>query len=140
MLDRLNVDPWDDADEDEREASLMMATARLDLEAWRGQVTETTQRLQWPRKYVYDRNGTLYAIDAIPRPIQEATYELALAILDDPEVLGGGDSLAEFQNLRLGSLDITPRVTGSTPLPVQVSRLLAELRIAGAFQNRVVRA
>jgi hypothetical protein len=139
FLSRLGADEWDEADEPERDSALMLATARLDLETFIGVVVTTTQRLQWPRYSVPDRNGFLYATTAIPRPIQEATAELALAILKDPTVVEGGGDLSEFEHLSLGSLDVTPRASALTALPSVVQRLIASLRLGG-FQARVVRA
>jgi DnaT-like ssDNA binding protein len=138
FLGRLSDDAWDEADEATRESALIMATTRLDAEPFVGSVVSSTQRLQWPRSGVYDRNGYAYLTTAIPRPIQEATFELALVLLNDPDALGGSD-LSEFQNLRLGSLDVTPRLTAGGALPSTVLRLLYDLRVGG-FQNRVVRA
>ena len=136
---RLSDSAWDEADEATRESALIMATARLDAETFVGSPVTTTQRLQWPRYGAYDRNGNQYVTTAIPSLIQDATCELALAVLDDPDLLGGGSGLSEFQNLRLGSLDITPRVAPSGALPMFILRLLYPLRVGG-FQNRVVRA
>ena len=139
FLGRLSASEWDDADEPDRESALMMATARLDMEPFIGLPVTTTQRLQWPRYGVPDRNGWLYATDAIPRPVQEATFELALAALKDPTLFEGGGDLSEFSHLSLGSLDVTPRTSSSGTLPSVVLRLIAPVR-SGGFQARVVRA
>jgi len=139
FLGRLSASEWDDADEPERESALMMATARLDVETFIGSPVTTTQRLQWPRFSVPDRNGWLYATDAIPRLVQEATFELALAVLKDPTLFEGGGDLSEFEHLSLGSLDVTPRTSSSGTLPSVVLRLIAPVR-SGGFQARVVRA
>lgn len=139
FLGRLSDSAWDEADEATRESALIMATARLDAETFVGSPVTTTQRLQWPRYSAYDRNGNQYVTTAIPGLIQDATCELALALLDDSDLLGAGSGLSEFANLRLGSLDVTPRAGPSGVLPTNVLRLLAPLRVGG-FQNRVVRA
>ena len=139
FLGRLDVAAWDSADgDDDKESALMMATARLDLESYSGAIVTTTQRLQWPRSWVPNRANGFYSSTAIPQPIQDATCELALRILDDPDAFDGGDGLEGFANLRLGSLDLTP-VSISTALPPFVLRLIAPVRVGG-FQNRVVRA
>jgi DnaT-like ssDNA binding protein len=139
FLGRLSDTAWDEADESTREAACIMATSRLDAEPFVGSVVSSTQRLQWPRYGAYDRSGYAYVATAIPRPIQEATFELALMLLNDPDAFGGDSGLSEFQNLRIGSLDVTPRVAPSWVLPANVLRLLYPLRLGG-FQNRVVRA
>lgn len=139
FLGRLSVDDWDAADEHEREAALIMATARLDVEPYVGAPVSYLQRLAWPRYGAYTRNGAALSTTAIPQQVQDATCELALAILTDPEIVSGASGLAEFQNLRLGSLDVTPRAASSSALPANIIRLLMPLRVGG-FQNRVVRA
>jgi hypothetical protein len=140
FLGRLSASEWDDADEPDRESALMMATARLDMETFVGLPVTTTQRLQWPRYGVPDRlYGFDYPSDSIPRPVQEATFELALAALKDPTLFEGGGDLSEFSHLSLGSLDVTPRSSSSGALPSVVLRLIAPVR-SGGFQARVVRA
>lgn len=140
FLGRLSADEWADADQEEREAALIMATQRLESEPYLGCRVSTTQRLQWPRYGASDRNGNLLSTTAIPGLLQDATCEMALAILKDPDMIGGASSFAEFQNLRIGnSLDITPAATPSGTLPMPVLRLLASLR-RGGFMNSVVRA
>ncbi len=139
LLGRLSTDSWDDAEQDDQQAALMMATARLDAEPFGGSPVTLTQRLQWPRYGAYDRNGNILSTTAIPQALQQATCELALAILDDPGLLGGSSGLSEFQHLGLGSLDITPAAPMTGDLPMNVLRLISFLRIGG-YQNRVVRA
>ena len=140
FLGRLNTDSWDDAESDDQKAALMMATARLDSESYIGSVVSSTQRLQWPRSWVPDRQGKYYSSTAIPGVIQDATCELALALLMDPDLLGGSSDLSEFQNLQLGSLNVTPRVgTTAGALPPNVLRLIVSVRLSG-YMNRVVRA
>lgn len=139
FLGRLSVDDWDAADEHEQEAALIMATARLDLESYVGSPVSYLQRLQWPRYGAYTRNGASIASTAIPQDILDATCELALLILADPAIVGGDSGLADFQNLRLGSLDVTPRINANSGLPSQVLRLIASFRVGG-YQAHVVRA
>lgn len=139
FLGRLNVTEWTDSEEWERQSALVMATQRLESEAYLGVPTTTTQRLLWPRMWVYDRNGVAFSSSAIPYLIQEATCELALTILKDPDMLGGDSGLAEYANLRIGSLDVTPRARMVGVLPMPVLRSLVPVRIAG-FMGRVVRA
>jgi DnaT-like ssDNA binding protein len=141
FLGRLSAEAWDDADgDDDKEAALIMATARLESEPYTGYRATTTQRLQWPRYSTYDRNGNMLASTTIPQLMQDATCEMALAILKDPDMLGGANAFGEFQNLRIGnSLDITPASQQVGALPMLILRLIAPLRLGG-FMNRVVRA
>jgi hypothetical protein len=139
FLGRLSTGAWDDADEDEREAALIMATSRLDREAYQGCIVSSTQRLQWPRSFVPTRTTGWYSSAAIPQPVQDATCELALALLNDPAMFDAASGLLEFDNLSLGSLSVTPRAAPSTALPWSLLRILGDLRIGG-FMNRVMRA
>jgi len=140
FLSRLHADAWDAADGDDDKASaLIMATARLDAEPYYGCRVTSTQALVWPRYGATDRNGDLLSSTTIPQLLQDATCELALTILQDPDWLTGGGDLSGFANLRLGSLDVTPRVATVQTLPVHILRLIAPLRVGG-FMGRVVRA
>ena len=140
FLSRLHADAWDAADGDDDKASaLIMATARLDAEPYYGCRVTSTQSLVWPRYGATDRNGNLISSTTIPELLQDATCELALTILQDPDWLTGGGDLSGFANLRLGSLDVTPRVVTVQALPVHILRLIAPLRVGG-FMGRVIRA
>lgn len=96
--------PWDD--NDNKEASLIMATRLLDAffrgskvvvpaigsvaafykvgPTWLGTSTSTTQRLAWPRSGLLTQNGAALDSATIPQEIKDATCELAgqLAVKD----------------------------------------------------------
>lgn len=138
FLGRLNATAWDNASDADAEAALMMATAWLDREPYYGAPASTTQRLQWPRWGAPSLSPTSWGFlsaTTIPDCIVAATCELALTLLTDPERLE--DNV--FQNLRIGSLDMTPRVGAVPTIPSQVRRLIASVRVAG-MGTRVVRA
>ena len=63
----------------------------------------------------------------MPKPIQEATYELALAILKDNTLLAD-TGLEGFENVSLSGLDVTPRFREAGKLPANVLRLLVDLK------------
>ena len=136
---RLAVDAWNDASTTEKDASLMMATMRLDAENYIGYRVSYTQRLQWPRYSTYDRDGILYASDAIPLVIQQATFEYALALLQEPTLLGD-TGLEGFENVRLGNLDVTPRPIAAARLPAIVKQLIGPVRSGGGVSVPVQRA
>lgn len=79
---RLYTDAWDGANDQTREAALLMACQRLEQEDYVGIVVSDTQALKWPRKK--NTNGDLirtYPITSIPKPIKDAQCEVALWIL-----------------------------------------------------------
>lgn len=120
---------------------LVMATARLEREGYIGTPTSSTQRLQWPRSGVADvtGNGLDYDSSVVPRLMKEAEYELALAIGNDTALLED-TGLEGFVNVKVGPLDVTPRVgRRGGDLPAQVVRLLRGLRDVSLGQFHVVR-
>ena len=124
--DRLDVAEWTDASNANKDSSLVMATLRLDQEEYDGTRADSDQALKWPRYGIYVDN--VYQEEtAIPKPIQEATYELALAILKDNTLLADS-GLEGFENVSLSGLDVTPRFREAGTLPANVLRLLADLK------------
>jgi hypothetical protein len=123
-----------------REQALVAATSRLEQERYKGMKIGTTQRLQWPRSGTYDPDGYFYPLTAIPRPVQEACFELALAILKSNALLSG-NSLAQFADLSVGPIKLSLREgpTNEDKLPAPVIRLLRDLREWGANVSRIVR-
>lgn len=140
---RLNADPWTNAAQGTRQRALVMATTRLERVTWLGSPTTTTQRLKWPRSGVRDELGTLFTGDTIPRPLQEATCELALHLLrlgsTDP---AAADDLAGIESITIGPLSLTRAAAppGDSDLPAEVRRCLARLAAAGSGTFRIVRA
>jgi DnaT-like ssDNA binding protein len=130
FVGRLDADEWAAASLADQEAALIMATLRLDCEYYRGIRVTITQRLQWPRYSTYDRDGLLLDSTLIPVMIQQATCELALALLKEP-TLFGDTGLEAFLNVKLGDLDITPRGIQAAKLPAIVRQLISPVRRGG---------
>lgn len=136
--DRLDVTEWDDASNDNKDIALMMATARLEQEEYTGLRVDDDQRLKWPRYGVYVDN--VYQEETtIPRPIKEATYEMALSLLKDSTLLAD-TGLEGFQSVKLGELDVTPRFRSGGTLPANVERLLRGLKTTLAYTGWLRRA
>jgi len=77
---------WADASESEKTEALILATEYLDVRyyyRWKGFKKTEDQALEWPRTWVYDRNGWLFASDEIPVRLKEATAEAALKALSE---------------------------------------------------------
>lgn len=129
---RMNAGAWTAATNAQKDLALVAATSRLEQEKYKEGRTTTEQRLQWPRAYVLtpDENfRSWYDPDVVPRPIKEACFELALAMLN----AGTVDTLAEtglegFDSVTVGplSIDITKSFRGGQ-LPANVRRLLRGL-------------
>ena len=132
---RLDVTEWTDAASADKDRSLIMATERLDLEEFRGSPTTFTQRLQWPRGSVPDPWGSFYASDTIPRLVEQATAELALAYLKTGASLDD-TGLEQFTNVKVGVLDVTPRIgRKGDALPNIVRRILRDVMTGAGDLN-----
>lgn len=138
---RSDVSAWESgATDDTKNRALVTATNRLEQQDYFGGPTDPDQRLKWPRVGTYDSDGRYHDQDTVPRPVKEATYELALALVaGDLELNDSG--LEAFDSLKVGPIAIDPhhgREAGA--LPRQVRRLLRGLMpSAGSYTARVVR-
>lgn len=152
---RLHVDAWTNASADDKARALISATSRLDVEAFLGERATTTQRLQWPkqfplystRRYPYldaEEVARVFTATAIPREVQEATCEMALAILNATGDLAAVDALSKFASISVpGTISLTLRETGlpsNDALPPVVLRLLGDWFDADDGVTRLVRA
>lgn len=77
-LNRLNTSAWDDASDPNKTIAIKMSTVAIDQLNFIGEKVEDDQELEFPR----DEDTT------IPVGIQQATFEISLALLDgaDPEL------------------------------------------------------
>jgi hypothetical protein len=136
---RFDADEWTDATTGNKDIALAMATSRLEQERYYGTIATLTKRLQWPRANVPDLHGSYYASDSIPRFIEEACCELALALLKDTSLLDDS-GLEAFTQVAVGPLNVTPRHGRKAgTLPQNVLRLLQDLRIPTSSQPAIVR-
>lgn len=140
---RLNTSAWDAAIAATRDKAIMAATARLEQERYVGYKATSAQALAWPRQYVQDKDGRLYASSAIPVPVINACCELVLHLLN----AGTTDALIpsaleQFDAVTVGPLDITPRkdAPAAGSLPPQVVRCLAGLFAVPPGVTRLARA
>lgn len=95
---RPNIDSWEDLDSAGKEDYLMWATRLLDQRArFRGQKYDATNALEWPRVGAVDKNGMVVPYDIVPKPIKDATVEIAFYLLVnalDPAMPPGGGGTA----------------------------------------------
>ena len=120
---------------DEVNRALVMATARLEQEDYYGHVTDQDQRLKWPRSGLTDMDGRVYDQDVIPRPVKEATYELALELLKAGVELKN-TGMEGFKSVTVGPIT-AELVQGFDKgrLPRQVTHLLRDLRVGYSGLN-----
>lgn len=159
---RLRSTEWDaapDAVDGDRDKALIMATSMLDRLPWIGAMTVSTQRLQWPRSYVpkpYDPNiqyapsamiegdaAGYWPANAVPRPIQEATFELALELLRASSDPAGEDLARQIVSESVGPISTTYAQPGDRPSGLarypEVWRSIARYLMTSR-QQRVVRS
>jgi len=116
----LDGDFWPSTAKD-KQAALVMATNRIDVELFGGQRTTHTQSLQWPRRYVISRDynresqATIsgdsvgYLDDAtIPAQLKQAAFEQALHYLKMKagEFTVDENDLETLSTYKVGPLDI----------------------------------
>lgn len=146
FANRLYASDWNNATTGTKEQALMTATARIDQETFIGYRVSTTQALRWPRfsvpipgeEFYYGGVGGYYATDSIPKPVKDATCEMALYLLANDFLKPTG--LENFKALTVGPIAMEMlQPIRSGILPDQVSRLLAGL-LTGAGQGEIVRS
>ena len=120
-----NADDWNILTETEKAQLLVMSTRRLDAEKFYGQRENQTQKLQWPRLFVNDRDGYVTTTTTLPVELQYATCEYALyqLRLENREVT---ESMREdFSRVKIGPLEYEIRDTRKGDvLPNNVQTLL----------------
>src|SRR5687767_4534435 len=115
FADRAWASAWASATDATKDAALISATDRLDVEWYAGRKTNggfdsagaAQQALQWPRAWVEDRDGFWYDQNFVPAEVKEATYLLALEIVKSDTLKES--ALHNFESLTIGPLSITPR-------------------------------
>ncbi len=136
---------WGSATTPDREQAIVAATTRIDEEKYIGVTADsiTPQRLKFPRAGMDDEDGAVIANDVIPEPIRRATMELALEMVKSGDVdLYGPTGLEGFEEIKVGSLEVTPKQetrAGGKALPSAVIRLLSHFRVSGGSSVRLSR-
>lgn len=133
----LEASYWPTKDTD-KQAALVMATNRIDMESFGGSVTDGEQSLQWPRQFImrrgttddtqYTASGTYYRDSAtIPQEVKKATFEQALHYLkmSAGEFTVDENDLETLTKYKIGPLDVSiaPNMKADR-LPSKVKNLL----------------
>lgn len=126
---RLYTDAWDEANDQQREAALLMACQRLEQEDYIGIVVdEDVQALKWPRQL--NEDGDLirtYPITTVPQPIKNAQCEVALWILKTSGVTAGA-----IESIKIGNSVEIKSASGSGAVVDDVTVDFAGLPMAAA--------
>ena len=104
METRLHSQVWNDANEDDKNRALVMATRRLGYEKYYGDRETTTQKLVFARVNLDYLDGIL--LDGIiPEQLKEAQMELALHLLEtDMSKIGTDTSSLKKESVSVGSI------------------------------------
>jgi len=139
FAERLGVGTdWSGLSSPDKEAALITATRRLDQEEYEGAKTLYNQALQFPRLGIYDKDSILYASTAIPKPLQLACAELALAIVRNPEIFDD-TGLEPFSSFSADDFSVSTRGIAAGRLPAQVRRFLSDFLIGSDGDVALVR-
>lgn len=122
---KLKTERWDEADTSTKNAALGQATLLIDAESFGGEKAAKTQQLQFPRNYVYDRDGNVISSTIIPNKLEHATIELALYLLQEDDRTASKDEIDDLESFKVGPLQYNIRKTrNSAQLPMSVINLL----------------
>lgn len=104
---QLYATTWTDADQEDKEKAMIMATRILDEEIdWQGVKTSEDQALRWPRGNVEDRDGYIFVNDEIPVFLQNATAELAHQLLLKNRFQTLDDAATGIKSVKAGSVAV----------------------------------
>ena len=102
---RLHDAAWASASDDDKETALIWATQILDENCnWNGKIGSDTQRLRWPRSYIYTPDGISVDSDIIPEFLQHAAAEFAFHLLQEDRTLESNRDLKGFEKLKVGPI------------------------------------
>jgi len=86
--ERLGTLTWTTAADEDKKKALVQATRYMDTLEYIGERASTTQSLLWPRTDAKCGDKD-YASTVIPPEIQEATFDLAEGLLNNPGLISG---------------------------------------------------
>ena len=137
FADAIHSGSWDSADADTQSRALVTATRMLDRQLWKGTKTSSSQALEWPRTGVVDRYGDAIDENTVPAVIIQATQELALSLIDDPDVQTNASTSSGIKRAKAGSAEVeyfkpTPRYRFPTIVQELVKALMGGSIISGA--------
>lgn len=131
-----NPTEWVNANNLERQAALIYATAWLDANfTWYSSVYVTTQSLGWPRWTFYDEESREIPSGIVPQPVKDMTCELALEHLKNAFNDTTNEGIASE---RLGDASVTYRAGGSQKSFSFIKMNLRRYGMAGKSKNNAL--
>jgi hypothetical protein len=113
MENRLHISNWTGANDNDREAALLWATALLDrLCNWDGSKASDTQALRWPRTFIYDVDGKTVNSATIPQFLKDAAAEFALHLIGSDMTETISRDLEGFKQIEVSTLNLVLDTTG----------------------------
>jgi hypothetical protein len=126
---RLFSDTWNDADESDKEAALVMATRLIDTlltphryfvppnfggqagffrtrPYWTGAAASSTQALAWPRTGMYNRNGFAILSTVIPTELKQATAEFSIQLMRQDRTTDNEALVQGITSVKTGSVEL----------------------------------
>lgn len=135
MAARIGAEAWTTATAANRDKALVSATRWLDRQNWQGQKTVAAQPLEFPRTGLTDKDGNAVASDVPPVLVEEASYEMALAILADASVQANITTGSNTKRVKAGSAEVEFfRATDGTKLP-SIAQELAGVFLDGGARS-----
>lgn len=127
----------------QKQHSLAWASRLLDQKTdWRGVRVDEDSGLRWPRSYVQDRDDQLVADNVVPRPVKDATCELAKYLQENDLTTG-----ADVDNIRKVVVDVIEiefqEGTSQTGIPTILNAILTGLgsfRVGGRGFGKIIKA
>lgn len=118
-------------DEDDKERTLVEATAYIDRLPWKGTANGAGgTSLQWPRTGATKADGSAVDSTTVPDAIVDAVFELAAMIADDPDIVAQVDSSSNIKRVKAGSAEVeyhnatSTRNGTATKLPYVIQQLV----------------
>ncbi len=125
MKARVGATAWDAVGSTDRSKALVSGTRFLDRQNWQGQKTSGVQALEFPRTGLVDKDGNDVGSVAVPLLVEEANYEMALAILEDATIVENANSGTNTKRVKAGSAEVEFfRQTDGTKLPTIIQELI----------------
>jgi hypothetical protein len=132
FLDRLDAAIWTAADATRKAQALITASLLLNDQKWIGIAVSDSQSLAFPRSgsYFDSMMGTevILTEDEVPSRVISATYELALHLLTNGNVL---DDTGSVRNMAVGAISLEV-IQNANKLNANVKRLIKPLLVLGS--------
>ena len=124
---------WENLVTEQKEGALIQAAKLLDRHVkWSGEIASDVQALSWPRAFALDRYGREIASTIIPTFLKEFQIETALWLTDQAGLVPQIGN-AEFDSIRVGSLEIDFNEQGGVRRSLLPEEVVAALRPMGVY-------